>query len=185
MVFEEQNIKGIYKISLSTFKDDRGAFARLFCEEEFLKAGINFSCKQINQSFTKEKGSFRGIHYQFGPFAEWKLIRCLQGGVMDYGVDLRQNSPTLFQSFSIELSEDNETMLLLPPGVGHAFQTLKENTTLIYFHSSYYNPTFEGGVKFDDLKIQLNLPLEITNLSERDKNHPLINTHFTGIEYEM
>jgi dTDP-4-dehydrorhamnose 3,5-epimerase len=185
MIFEEQNIKGIFKVTLSPYIDNRGAFSRLFCEEEFAQAGIPFSCKQINQSFTKEKGSFRGIHYQFGAFAEWKLIRCIQGSVLDFGVDLRKNSSTLYKSFSIELTEDNHTMLLLPPGVGHAFQTLEENTTLVYFHSSFYNSKYEGGIKFDDPKIQLNLPLEITNLSERDKNHPLINTDFTGIDYEM
>jgi len=90
MIFEEQNIKGIFKVTLSPFIDNRGAFSRLFCEEEFAQAGIPFSCKQVNQSFTKEKGSFRGIHYQFGAFAEWKLIRCIQGSILDFGVDLRK-----------------------------------------------------------------------------------------------
>ena len=182
MKFEQQSISGIYKITLHSFRDDRGAFARLFCSQELGAQGLDVRCQQINQSFTKDKGSFRGVHFQFGPFAETKIVRCLSGRILDFGVDLRKNSPTLFSSYAVELSEDNDTMLLLPPGVGHAFQTLTDNCTLIYFHSSFYNPAFEGGVRYDDPKINLNLPLPIANISTRDMNHPLLTSNFSGIE---
>ncbi len=182
MTFEEQSISGIYKITLQSFRDDRGAFARLFCTQELAKQGLTVSCEQINQSYTKEKGSFRGIHYQFGPFAETKIIRCIRGRILDIGVDLRKNSPTLLSSYALELSEDNDTLLLLPPGVGHAFQTLTDDCTLIYFHSSFYNPAFEGGVRYDDPKINLNLPLPVANISTRDMNHPLLTSNFSGID---
>lgn len=182
MTFEEQNIKGIYKITLEPITDNRGWFARVFCENQFKGAGIHFKCLQVNHSFTKEKGTFRGIHFQFGNYAEYKLIRCISGSVLDFGVDLRKDSETLFCHYSLELNSENNTMLLLSPGIGHAFQTLQGNSTLNYFHSANYNPLFEGGIRFDDPKINLKLPLKIKNLSERDKTHPFLNDKFTGLE---
>ncbi len=181
MKFEEQSIPGVFVVKLTPFKDTRGWFARMFCENEMNEAGIPFSCKQINHSFTAQKGSFRGIHYQFGEFAEYKLVRCIAGSVLDIAVDLRQHASTLFQHVAVELSHDNDTMLLLPPGVGHAFQTLQDDSALIYCHSSFYNPAFEGGVRYDDPKINLHLPLPITDLSDRDKQHPFLNPNFTGL----
>ena len=185
MTCKELDIEGVYEITQTPFEDERGWFARIYCEEEFQTFGLQIIWKQINESFTKNKGSFRGIHYQFGPYAEYKLIRCITGSVMDFGVDLRKNSPTLNRHVCVELSQMNRKMLLLPPGVGHAFQTLSDNTTLIYCHSNFYNKAFEGGVRFNDSKIQLYLPLEVSDISERDKNHPLLNEQFSGITYEM
>jgi len=185
MVFQELSIQGVFKISLNPVSDNRGWFNRLYCKEMFANAGIDFSITQINHSFTKMKGSFRGIHYQIAPFSEYKLITCISGAVLDFGVDLRKNSDTLFQSISVELSESNQQALLLPPGVGHAFQTLEDNTGLLYLHSSFYNKHYEGGIPYNDPKINLNLPLEIADISERDRKHPLIETNFQGIEYEV
>jgi dTDP-4-dehydrorhamnose 3,5-epimerase len=185
MKFETTQIKGVYKISIQPIADDRGWFGRIFCSKEFALQNINFQINQINHSFTKNKGSFRGIHYQFGAFAEYKLVRCIEGAVQDFAVDLRQNSPTLFQSVAVELSPQNQTMLLLPPGVGHAFQTLENDTALIYLHSSFYNTQFEGGFRYNDAKINLHLPLPIQNISDRDLNYPLISENFKGIEYEL
>lgn len=185
MTFEEQNIKGVYKITLNPILDKRGWFARSFCSKEFKEHGIRFDINQINHSYTSLKGSFRGIHYQFGKFAEYKLVRCIAGSVIDYAVDLRKNSRTLYQNIGVELSDSNLQMLLLPPGVGHAFQTLENNTSLIYLHSSFYNKEYEGGFKYNDPKINLNLPLEIMDISERDQNHSLIDSNFLGIDYEL
>lgn len=185
MIFEELAIQGVFQITLTPFSDERGWFARMFCNHEFAEHGIQFPINQINHSFTKTKGSFRGIHYQFGEYAEYKLVRCISGAVIDFAVDLRKGSSTLFQSVSAELSAENHRMLLLPPGVGHAFQSLEDNTALIYLHSSFYMKAFEGGIKYNDSKINLNLPLDIADISERDKNHPLLDTHFSGIEYEL
>jgi dTDP-4-dehydrorhamnose 3,5-epimerase len=185
MLFEEQHIKGVFKITLEPRSDDRGWFARAYCNNEFSAAGIHFNITQINHSFTKTRGSFRGIHYQTSPFAEYKLVRCINGAVLDFAVDLRINSPTILQHVSVELSSDNYAMLLLPPGVGHAFQSLSDDATLLYLHSSYYNQQFEGGIRYNDEKIKLNLPLTIADISDRDLNHPLLNKHFLGIEYEL
>ncbi|MFZ4752520.1 MAG: dTDP-4-dehydrorhamnose 3,5-epimerase family protein [Chitinophagaceae bacterium] len=185
MKFEPLNIKGIYKITLDRFNDHRGWFVRNFCYERFTEVGINFQIQQVNHSYTKKKGSFRGIHFQFGPFAEYKLVRCISGRVLDFAVDLRRNSDTLFQSVSVELSSENDQMILIPPGVGHAFQTLEDNSALIYLHSSIYNCDYEGGIKYNDSKLKLKLPLEITEISERDKSLPNIKSNFIGLEYEL
>ncbi len=112
-------------------------------------------------------------------------MRCINGAVLDFAVDLRKNSATLLQHISLELSSQNHCMLLLPPGVGHAFQTLTDDATLLYLHSSYYNPQYEGGFRYNDEKIKLNLPLPIADISDRDVNHPNIGTNFLGIEYEL
>jgi dTDP-4-dehydrorhamnose 3,5-epimerase len=185
MQFEQTKIEGVYIVKLSKHEDHRGWFARAYCENEFQNQGINFCIRQINHSFTKQRGSFRGVHYQFGKFSEHKLVKCISGSVIDFGVDLRKNSSTLFETVSVELTDSNNTMLLLPPGVGHGFQTLKDDTSLIYLHSSFYNKNYEGGFRYNDAKINLNLPLAISDISERDCKHPLINHNFLGVEYEV
>lgn len=184
MKFIEQNIKGVYLIEAKVIEDNRGYFFRTYCDDEFSQIGLNIQWKQSNHSFTRKKGTFRGVHFQTAPFSEYKLIRCIAGAVMDFGVDLRRNSPTLYQHISAELTEDNHQMLLLPPGVGHGFQTLMDNSALIYMHSALYKPDFEGGVFYDDEKIKLPLPLQITEISDRDKNYGLIPDNFDGIDYE-
>jgi dTDP-4-dehydrorhamnose 3,5-epimerase len=185
MKFEELSISGVFKITLNPKADHRGWFARTYCTQEMQANGIHFDITQINHSFTKTKGSFRGIHYQFGAFAEYKLVRCIAGAVLDFGIDLRKNSSTLYQHVAVELSATNHTMLLLPPGIGHAFQTIADDTALIYLHSSFYNAQFEGGVRHNDAKINLHLPLTIADISDRDLNHPLLAENFLGIEYEL
>lgn len=184
MLFIEQSIKGVYLIEANVIEDNRGHFFRTFCADEFSQIGLNIQWKQSNHSFTKKKGTFRGVHFQTAPYSEYKLIRCIAGAVLDFGVDLRKQSSTLYQHVSVELTSENHQMLLLPPGVGHGFQTLMDNTALIYMHSELYKPKFEGGVFYDDNKIKLPLPLQITEISDRDKNYGLIPESFKGIDYE-
>jgi dTDP-4-dehydrorhamnose 3,5-epimerase len=185
MNFQELSISGVYLITQTPFIDNRGRFARIICEQELIASGLDIKWKQANQSLTHRKGSFRGIHYQFGPFSEYKLVKCIKGAVLDFCIDLRAKSPQLLQSASAELSESNQQMLLLPPGVGHAFQTLTDNAELLYFHSSFYNKEFEGGLRFDDPLIRLSLPLPVSDISERDRTHPFLTEQFSGIPYEM
>lgn len=181
MKFEATSLEKVFVITLDKFIDERGWFNRMFCSREFEDRGIHFDVTQINQSFTALAGTFRGVHYQYGPFAEYKLVRCLKGSVLDFAVDLRKESKTLFKHFSVELSDSNNKMLLLPPCVGHAFQSLENNSELIYLHSSFYNKEYEGGVKYNDPLICLNLPKKITQISERDSNHSLLEKNFIGL----
>jgi dTDP-4-dehydrorhamnose 3,5-epimerase len=181
MKFTELSIAGVYLIEVNKIEDARGYFFRTFDDEEFSKHGLNIHWKQANHSFSLKKGTFRGIHFQKKPFQEYKLIRCTSGAILDFGIDLRKDSKTLFQHIQVELNEKNHAMLLLPPGVGHAFQTLEDNTTLVYMHSELYQPNFEGGFYYDDNKIKLSLPLPITEISERDKNYLMMSDDFEGL----
>jgi dTDP-4-dehydrorhamnose 3,5-epimerase len=184
MKFTELGIKGVYLVETQKIEDHRGHFFRTYCEDEFERNGLKIHWKQTNHSFTKARGAFRGIHFQVAPYSEYKLIRCISGSVIDFGVDLRKGSATLFGHVHAELSADNHAMLLLPPGVGHAFQTLEDNTALVYMHSAPYMPGYEGGVFYDDKKIKLPLPLRVTELSEKDSNYAGLPDDFGGIDYE-
>lgn len=184
MKFQELEIEGIYLIETQKIEDSRGYFFRTYCEEEFSNVGLTIQWKQTNHSFTAKKGTFRGIHYQIAPYQEYKLIRCISGSVIDFGVDLRKDSKTFLNNISIELNAQNNKMLLLPPGVGHAFQTLEDDTALVYMHSALYKPSHEGGVFYDDKKIKLPLPLHITEISERDRSYSALPDNFGGIDFE-
>ena len=181
MKFTELSIAGVYLIETIKIEDQRGYFFRTYDELEFSKHGLDIQWKQSNHSVSLKKGTFRGIHFQKQPYQEYKLIRCITGAVIDFGIDLRKNSKTQFQYISVELNQKNNAMLLLPPGIGHAFQTLEDNTALVYMHSELYQPNFEGGFMYNDNKIKLSLPLEITEISERDKSYPIIADEFEGL----
>lgn len=181
MKFTETILKGSYVIDLNPFEDERGWFARTFCEQEFKKIGHLKKWVQLNHSFTKLKGSIRGMHYQLPPFSEIKLVRCIAGAVYDVIVDIRKNSPTFLNWFGVELSASNKKMIYIPEGFAHGFQTLSNDAELIYHHSEFYTPGVEGGLKFDDPNLKIEWPLDITNISERDKQHQLINEDFKGV----
>ncbi|MFY8127766.1 MAG: dTDP-4-dehydrorhamnose 3,5-epimerase [Chitinophagaceae bacterium] len=181
MKFTETILKGSYVIDLNPFEDERGWFARTYCEQEFKKIGHLKKWVQLNHSFTKLKGSIRGMHYQLPPFSEIKLVRCIAGAVYDVIVDIRKNSPTFLNWFGVELSASNKKMIYIPEGFAHGFQTLSNDAELIYHHSEFYTPGVEGGLKFDDPNLKIEWPLDITNISERDKQHQLINEDFKGV----
>lgn len=172
---------GLYIIEPNLFKDERGAFCRLFCEDE-LKDIFKFHIKQINYSLTKEKGTVRGLHFQYEPYAEIKMVKCIKGGALDVVVDIRKDSPTFLQHFLVELTEENQRMIYIPKGFAHGFQTLKDDTELLYLHSSIYTPSNEGALNIDDPLLNIKLPLNIINLSKRDENHPFLTDKFKGVE---
>ena len=182
MTFEETALKGSYIVSLKPFGDHRGWFVRTFCKNEFAAIGHSKEWVQMNHSFTADKGTVRGMHFQFGGHKEIKLVRCVSGAVWDVIVDIRKNSPTFLQWVGVELSAANKKMIYVPEGFAHGFQTLTDDAELIYHHSAYYNPNHESGLRYNDESIGINWLLAITNISERDKNHKLIDHHFTGIE---
>ena len=177
MTFIETPLKDLYLIKLMSLNDERGFFARTFCKEQFLSIGFNKEFVQFNHSFNTLKGTIRGLHFQSPPFAETKLIRCVQGSVYDIAVDLRENSSTYLQFFGTELSAENLNCILIPEGFAHGFQTLEDNTSLIYHHTNYYKPNTERGIRFNDPVLNIQWPLQPVNISRKDLLYPLINTN--------
>jgi dTDP-4-dehydrorhamnose 3,5-epimerase len=181
MKFTPLTLSGAFIIEPDVHTDERGAFYRYFCKEEFREIGHSAEWVQLNQSYTARTGTIRGMHYQLPPHSEIKLVRCISGKVFDVIVDIRKQSPTFLKWVGTELSAANRKMLYIPEGFAHGFQTLDDNSELIYHHSVYYARGFEGAIRFDDPLIDILWPLPVRSLSERDRNHPLLNAGFTGI----
>ena len=181
MKFEETKLAGSYVVDIIASSDERGWFARTFDKDEFKKINFDGEWLQMNHSFTNKKGTVRGMHYQLPPFAEVKLVRCIAGTVFDVIIDLRKNSATFLQCFGIELSVENKKMIYIPEGFAHGFETLTDNCELVYHHSQFYMPGFEGGIKYDDPMINIQWPGKVTNISTRDEQHNYLDKNFEGI----
>lgn len=182
MKFNELPLAGAYTIDLSTFEDERGWFARTFCEKTFAEEIELVKWVQLNHSVTKDKGSIRGMHFQKPPMAEKKLIRCIIGSVYDVIVDIRESSPTFLQWFGVELSAANRRMIYIPEGFAHGFQTLEDNAQLIYHHSQFYQPGYEDGLYYEDQALKIDWKLPVTIISERDRLHPHLTKDFKGLK---
>ena len=182
MRFKETPLKGAYIIELEPHRDTRGTFVRLYSKDEF--SGINQSKEivQINYSITNQKGTVRGMHYQIPPSAETKLIGCVNGKVFDVIVDIRKESSTFLKWFAIELSKQGMTMIYIPEGFAHGFQTLENNSELIYHHTAYYRPENERTLKYDDKRINIAWPIHITEISDKDLQAKALDRDFTGID---
>jgi dTDP-4-dehydrorhamnose 3,5-epimerase len=181
MNFTETPLKGSFVVDLNPFADSRGWFARTYCKNEFEKIGHNKEWLQLNHSATFKKGTIRGMHYQIQPFSEIKLVRCIAGSVYDVIIDLRKKSRTFLQWFGAELSAQNKKMIYIPEGFAHGFQTLTDDCELIYHHSALYVPDSEGGIKYDEPRVNIKWPLDVTEMSQRDQDHPYIDNNFNGI----
>ena len=182
MTFTELNLKGVFIIDLKVFSDERGWFGRTYCKEEFKSVGLEQEWVQMNHSFTTKKGTIRGMHFQFPPFQEIKMVRCIAGTVYDVIVDIRKDSPTFLQYVGIELSASNRRMIYIPSGFAHGFQTLSDDAELIYHHSAFYTPQAEAGLLYNEPLVNINWPLAVTELSERDSKHAqIIKETFKGI----
>ena len=181
MKFIETQLKGVYIIDLQPVSDNRGWFARTFCKKEFSEIGHTKEWVQLNHSFTNEKGTIRGMHYQIPPHSEIKMVRCIAGAVLDIVVDLRKGSNTFAKWVSVELNSNNKRMIYVPEGFAHGFQTLSDNCELIYHHSAYYEPASEGGIRYNDPLVDIQWPLAVTDVSDRDLSHSLLNQSFNGI----
>jgi dTDP-4-dehydrorhamnose 3,5-epimerase len=181
MKFLETKLKGAYIIELEPRRDDRGLFARTFCKREFAEINHTKEFVQFNHSLSVQKGTLRGMHFQVPPTAEIKLIRCIRGKVYDVIIDIRSGSPTFHQHIGVILSEENMNMIYVPEGFAHGFQTLEDNTQLIYHHTNYYTPENERGISFRDPAINIKWPLVPENLSEKDQKYPYIDNNFKGI----
>ena len=182
MNFIETPIAGAYVIELESFQDERGLFTRAFCQKEFEAIGFHKQIVQINHSVTIQKGTIRGIHYQLPPASETKIIRCVQGKVLDVMVDLRANSSTFMKWHGVELSKENLRMAFIPDGFAHGFQTLTDNSELIYLSSEFYNLKYECGLRFNDPALAIQWPFPVNVISTKDKSHPFIDNNFKGIK---
>ena len=178
---ENTALTGVQRITLTPFEDHRGVFDRLFCQRELKEVIGNRQIVQINHSRTAAVGAIRGLHYQYPPVAEMKLIRCLKGKVWDVAIDLRSGSPTFLSWHAEELSASNKRMMVIPEGCAHGFQVLEPNSELLYLHTSFYRPEYEGGIRYNDPEIIINWPLPVSDISQRDQNHPLINENYPGL----
>jgi dTDP-4-dehydrorhamnose 3,5-epimerase len=175
-------LEGLKIIARKPMADDRGHFERLFCRKE-LETSIGIGAKeiqQINQSLTIKRGSLRGLHFQYPPHGETKLVTCLKGKVFDVAVDIRCNSSTYLHWHAELLSGDNHRSMLIPEGFAHGFQTLSPDCTVLYFHTAAYHKDSEGGLNALDPTINIAWPLPISERSNRDCNLPLWNEDFKG-----
>ena len=172
MKFIETPLKGGYIIEIEQIEDERGSFARSWCQREFEEHSLNFRVVQCNISFNRKRGILRGMHFQSKPFEEAKLIRCTRGAIYDVIIDLRENSHSFGKWFAVELTERNHRMLYMPEGFAHGFQTLEDNTEVFYQMSEYYYPEYSMGVRWNDNLFSIEWPEEERIISKKDQEYP-------------
>ncbi|OAI21750.1 dTDP-4-dehydrorhamnose 3,5-epimerase [Methylomonas koyamae] len=175
-------LAGLKLIRRRCSEDSRGYFSRFFCAAELNAVGFSKPVAQINQTLTRRCGTVRGLHFQAPPHAEIKLVSCLSGRIFDVAVDLRRGSSTFLHWFGVELSAQNRESLLIPQGFAHGFQTLADDCELLYLHSTAYAPAAEGALHALEPRVAIDWPLAITEMSERDRQHPNLTSDFQGIE---
>lgn len=173
MKFIETALRGVFIIEPERVEDQRGFFARTWCQDEFERHGLNSKLVQCSISFNKKKNTLRGMHYQAAPHEEAKLVRCTQGGIFDVIIDLRSDSPTRKQHVIVRLTAVNRLMLYIPAGIAHGFQTLEDDTEVFYQMSEFYYPEAARGVRWDDPAFGIAWPPVVQRImSERDRNWP-------------
>jgi dTDP-4-dehydrorhamnose 3,5-epimerase len=174
MRFTGTAIRGAFIVEPELIEDERGFFSRLWSEEEFAKQGLTPRVVQCNTSFNKRRGTLRGMHYQVSPHEEAKLVRCIKGAIYDVIVDLRTDSESFHKWIAVELTAQNRRMLFIPAGCAHGFQTLEDDTEVTYQMSEYYHPESACGLRWNDPALGIDWPLEVTVISQRDKEHSLL-----------
>lgn len=173
MEFLQTEISDVWLITSSPYKDERGTFLRAY-SDVFLNEPLNFHLEQVNVSTTYMAGSIRGMHMQTPPYAEKKIVRCLSGSIFDVAIDMRPNSPTYLKYVSQELSALNNSALVIPEGFAHGFQTLENNSIVHYATSQKYSQEHERGIRYNDPAIDINWPMEATQVSKKDREWPLL-----------
>lgn len=168
MIFTETKLKGAYIIDIERKEDSRGFFARVFCQKEFEAHGLKPLIAQANIAFNVKKGTLRGMHFQYPPAAETKLVRCTRGAILDIIVDLRPESPTYLDHIAVELNEDNQRALFVPERFAHGYQVLRDGTETSYQVGEFYTPGVEGGLMYNDRRLGLQWPLPVAAISEKD-----------------
>lgn len=172
MLFTQTKLKGAYLIELEKKADERGFFARAWCREEFQALNLPPQFVQCNVSWNGRKGTLRGMHRQVAPHEESKLMRCTRGAIYDVMLDLRRDSPTFGKWQGFELTEDNHRSLFVPDGFAHGYQTLEDNSEVVYLVSEFYVPGCEKGVRYNDPAFGIQWPAAVTVISEKDNSWP-------------
>lgn len=173
MIFIETKLPGVFLIEPELHRDERGFFARTWCQHEFKARGLNPHLVQCNISFNRKQGTLRGMHYQIAPYAEAKVVRCTRGAIYDVIIDLRPESSTFKQWLALELSAENYRMLYVPEGLAHGFETLVNDTEVLYQMSQFYHPECAQGIRWNDLAFGVEWPLPVDVISEKDGTYPL------------
>lgn len=168
MIFTETKLRGAFIVDLERREDSRGFFAREFCQVEFKNRGLKPVIAQANIAFNLKAGTVRGMHFQYPPAAESKLVRCVRGAILDIIVDMRPESATYLQHVSVELSEDNWRALYVPERFAHGYQALRDNTVTSYHVGEFYTPNAEGGLLHDDPALGLTWPMPVSVISDKD-----------------
>jgi dTDP-4-dehydrorhamnose 3,5-epimerase len=168
MIFTETTLRGAFIIDLQRHDDERGFFARAFCQKEFAAHGLKPVIAQANIGFNRKKGTLRGMHFQYPPAAETKLVRCSRGAVLDVIVDLRPESPTYLQHTTVELSAHNHRGIYIPERFAHGYQALEDDTETTYDVGEFYTPGAEGGLPYNDPRLKIEWPLPVTAMSSKD-----------------
>jgi dTDP-4-dehydrorhamnose 3,5-epimerase len=175
VIFTETRLKGAFIVDLEPRKDDRGSFARTFCQREFEDRGLKPTIVQASIAINRRKGTLRGMHFQYPPAAETKIVRCTRGAILDVIVDLRPESPTYLEHVAVELSADNMRSLYVPERFAHGYQVLQDDSDASYQMSERYTPSAEGGLPYDDPRLGLDWPFPVTVISARDRSfQPLV-----------
>lgn len=173
--FKQTPLSGAWVVEPEPYTDNRGQMIRTFCRRELAEHGVEFDICQTNASINVHAGTLRGMHRQVAPVAKSKIVRCVRGSVFDVIVDMRPDSPTYLQHFSIELTAENMKMLVIPKSFSHGFLTLEDDTELHYMVDNYYTPEYGRGVRYDDPALGIKWPRPVEYISEQDKNWPLLN----------
>ena len=180
MIFTETKLKGAFVVDLEPRSDERGFFARAFCQREFEAHGLKPLIAQANISFNYRKGTVRGLHFQHPPHAETKFVRCSRGAILDLIVDLRPESPTYLQHVGVELTADNRRGLYVPERFAHGYQVLADDTETTYQVGEFYTPAAESGLRYNDPRLAIGWPLPVTDVSDKDQRWPLLETAELG-----
>ena len=181
MKIEKTDIAGVAVIIPEPFTDERGSFRRFFCRHELANLRPNLIIEQASHSLTQKKGCVRGMHFQHAPHAELKIITCVKGSVFDVAVDLREGSPTFLRWHGLCLSAENMKALVVPEGCAHGFQTLEENSELIYLATAPYNKEYEGTLRYDEPRVGIAWPEPISLISPKDAAQPCLLPSFKGL----
>jgi dTDP-4-dehydrorhamnose 3,5-epimerase len=172
MIFTRTKLRDAFIVEPERLEDERGFFARTWCQQQFAARGLNHKMVQCNISFNKKKGTLRGMHYQISPYEEAKLVRCIKGAIYDAIIDLRPHSPSFKQWLGVELTEDNRKMLYIPEGFAHGYLTLEDDTEIFYQVSEVYAPEVARGVRWDDPAFDISWPIDVRVILERDQQYP-------------
>jgi dTDP-4-dehydrorhamnose 3,5-epimerase len=181
MIFTKTALKDALIIDLEEKPDSRGFFARSFCAKEFEAHGLKPIVAQTNLSYNHKKGTLRGMHYQISPATETKLIRCTQGAIYDVIIDMRPESPTYLSHIGVELTAENRRALYVPEMFAHGYQALTDGAEVIYQVGEFYTPGYERGLRYDDPLLEISWPLSVSEISEKDRNWPLLESILIGV----